>query len=76
MTWNLDGESPYKDFHGSELAGKTLGLIGFGNIGVRVAHLARAFDMRVIVYSPYHGVEKADLSDVRLVSFDELLKEF
>jgi D-3-phosphoglycerate dehydrogenase len=75
VTWNLDGESPYKDFQGSELCESTLGLVGFGNIGIRVAQLARAFGMRVIVYSPYHGAEKSSSPDVRCVSFDELLKE-
>lgn len=75
VVWNLDGESPYKVFHGCELSGKTLGLVGFGNIGSRVAQLAHAFDMRVIVYSPYHGVEKAGVLDVQQVEFKELLEQ-
>jgi glycerate dehydrogenase len=35
-----------------ELEGKTMGIVGFGNIGRRVAHLAEAFGMRVIAYAP------------------------
>src|SRR5690606_22739642 len=40
-------------FRGSQLKGKTLGIIGFGRTGRKVAEYARAFDMRVIFYDPY-----------------------
>lgn len=40
-------------YEGSELYGKTLGLIGLGNIGRRVAELAHAFGMQIIGYDPY-----------------------
>lgn len=47
-----------------EIAAKTIGLIGVGNIGSRVAKMAMGFDMKVIAYDPYkpakdfpHGVE-------------------
>lgn len=36
-----------------ELAGKTLSLIGFGNIGRRVAHIISGFDMNIVAYDPY-----------------------
>ncbi len=39
------------DFHGMELKGKTLGVVGFGHIGSRVAQLGAAFGMDVLVYS-------------------------
>ena len=39
------------------LQGKTLGIIGFGRIGRRLAHLASAFDMRIIYYDPYRSEE-------------------
>lgn len=48
-----------KGFMGSELRGKTLGLVGIGRIGARVAELARAFGMRVLAYDPYVPYEKA-----------------
>lgn len=56
-----------------ELAGKTIGLIGFGNIAKKVARLAHAFDMKVLVWSRtvYPEYESADL---RFVSFDALLQ--
>ncbi len=40
-------------FMGDELAGKTLGLIGFGRIGAEVARRARAFDMTIVAHDPY-----------------------
>jgi glycerate dehydrogenase len=40
-----------------ELAGKTLGIVGFGRIGRRVGELAHAFGMRVLAHDTYHGIE-------------------
>lgn len=40
-------------FMGTELSGKTLGLLGFGRIGAEVARRAKAFDMRALAYDPY-----------------------
>ncbi|MDE1938572.1 MAG: phosphoglycerate dehydrogenase [Alphaproteobacteria bacterium] len=59
-------------FMGTELYGKTLGLIGAGNIGGIVADRAKGLKMHVVAYDPYLsteraaelGVEKADLSDL------------
>lgn len=42
-----------EDWYGMELKGKILGIIGFGNIGSRVAARAKAFEMEVIAYDPY-----------------------
>ncbi|HVL47139.1 MAG TPA: hydroxyacid dehydrogenase [Candidatus Thermoplasmatota archaeon] len=47
------GEWQKKAFMGSELSGKTLGLVGVGRIGSRVAEIAKAFGMRVVFYDPY-----------------------
>ena len=58
-----------KAFEGDELGGKTLGLIGIGNIGKEVAKRANALGMTVIAYDPY--VKEA--AGVRLVQLDELL---
>ncbi len=46
------GEWSKKDLEGSELAGKTLGILGVGNIGAQVARRAAAFDMQVLGYDP------------------------
>lgn len=52
-------EKGKKQFAGPELAGKTLGVIGLGAIGVMVANAAHALGMRVIGYDPYISVESA-----------------
>ena len=46
-----------KNFSGTELSGKTLGILGFGRIGQLVAHRAKAFDMDVIAYDPFVATE-------------------
>jgi len=53
-----------------ELAGKTMGIIGFGRIGRAVAAIAKAFGMEVLAYSRTHYAEV----DAQYVSLDELLK--
>ncbi|MBE3066033.1 MAG: 3-phosphoglycerate dehydrogenase, partial [Chloroflexi bacterium] len=58
-----------KAFEGDEIGGKTLGLIGIGNIGKEVAIRANALGMTVIAYDPY--VKEAE--DVKLVTLDEVL---
>lgn len=55
----------------SELAGKTLGIVGFGNIGRAVARIANAFEMRVIAYN--RTEKQAD--GVEFVSFETLLEQ-
>lgn len=59
------------DAVGSELAGTTVGLVGYGAIGHRVGRILRAFDAEVLVHDPY--VEPANLDGARLVDLDELL---
>jgi D-3-phosphoglycerate dehydrogenase len=60
-----------KSFEGDEIGGKTLGLIGIGNIGKEVARRAVALGMTVLAYDPM--VKEA--ADARLVSLDELLAQ-
>lgn len=57
---------------GVELHGTTMGIIGYGNIGVKVAEVARVFGMSVIVCDPYKAVNEPD---VQQVGFDTVLKE-
>jgi len=52
-------EKGKKQFVGPELAGKTLGVIGLGAIGVMVANAAHSLGMKVIGYDPYISVESA-----------------
>src|SRR5690349_5909160 len=64
-----------KSSSGTELRGKTLGLIGLGRIGGEVARRAEAFDMRVIAYDPYISEGAAKELQVELVNLDRLLSE-
>jgi D-3-phosphoglycerate dehydrogenase len=59
------------DYNSSELSGRTLGLVGFGRIGRRVAELAKAFGMRVIVFTRTPAKVTPDLAEVA-GSFDAL----
>ncbi len=60
---------------GGDLAGATLGIVGFGRIGQAVARRAAGFDLRVIAYSPRQKPEIAALSGVNFVTLDALLRE-
>jgi D-3-phosphoglycerate dehydrogenase len=60
-------------FLGTELAGKTLGVVGFGRIGREVARRARAFDMTVLVHDPFISDEMARHHEAQAVSLDDLL---
>ncbi|MFW2541715.1 phosphoglycerate dehydrogenase [Primorskyibacter sp. 2E107] len=60
-------------FMGVELTGKTLGVIGAGNIGGIVCDRARGLKMKVIAYDPFLSQEKADKMKVEKVELDELL---
>ena len=60
---------------GFELKGKTLGIIGAGRIGRRVAEIAKAFGMRVIACDVYKNYEEAKRIGYEYVDFETLLKE-
>ena len=64
-----------KSFSGTELSGKTLGLIGLGKIGSQVARRAHAFGMRILTHDPYITAETASAIDVQLSPFDQLLAQ-
>ena len=60
-------------FMGVELTGKTLGVIGAGNIGGIVCERARGLKMKVIAFDPYLGEEKAKKIGIEKVELDALL---
>lgn len=60
-------------FMGVELTGKTLGVIGAGNIGGIVCNRALGLKMKVVAYDPFLGEEKAKKMGVEKVELDELL---
>lgn len=61
------------DFIGSELYGKTLGIIGFGRIGSEIAKRAKVFGMNVMVFDPFLNEEKANSEGVLKTTFNEVL---
>ncbi|GFE49416.1 D-3-phosphoglycerate dehydrogenase [Roseobacter cerasinus] len=68
-----DGKWEKSKFMGVELTGKTLGVIGAGNIGGIVCDRARALKMKVLAYDPFLGEEKAEKMGVEKVDLDTLL---
>jgi len=58
---------------GYELYGKTLGLIGFGNIGKAIARRAKGFNLKVLVYDPYIDPKQVESFSVTLSSLEEVL---
>jgi D-3-phosphoglycerate dehydrogenase / 2-oxoglutarate reductase len=65
--------SEYLKFTGTELAGKTVGIVGMGNIGTRLAIRARAFEMEFLVYDPYIPESHVTALGGRWVGLNELL---
>ncbi|MDR0676819.1 MAG: phosphoglycerate dehydrogenase [Elusimicrobiota bacterium] len=61
-------------FTGTEIYGKTLGVIGFGKIGFEVAKRARSFEMNVLVYDPFATEEQAEKLNAKIVDLDFLIK--
>ncbi len=71
-----DGRWERSRYQGIEIAGKTLGLVGFGRIGQQVARRAHGLEMRVIAYDPYVAPERfRELAVERTETLDELLRE-
>jgi D-3-phosphoglycerate dehydrogenase len=67
--------SDYLKFIGTELAGKTLGIVGMGNIGARMAIRARAFEMAFLVYDPYIPESHVTALGGNYVGLSELLAD-
>jgi D-3-phosphoglycerate dehydrogenase len=65
----------YLKFIGTELAGKTIGIIGLGNIGMRVALRASAFEMDITVSDPYIPESHVTSLGGKWVELEELLGE-
>lgn len=69
------GEWERAKFVGTELAGKTLGIIGFGYIGRLVTRRAQAFDMRVVAYDPFVSADDCSVLGVEWLPLAELLPQ-
>lgn len=62
-------------FMGTEVRGKTLGIIGLGKVGSAVAKRAQALEMKLIAYDPYITADYARSRQVELIPLEQLLKE-
>lgn len=69
-----DGEWGRSRFVGTELHGKTLGIVGLGRIGREVAKRARAFGMAIVAYDPYLDRAVAERQGIELLDLGALLE--
>jgi D-3-phosphoglycerate dehydrogenase / 2-oxoglutarate reductase len=69
------GEWNRKAFQGSELRGKTLGIVGFGRIGTQIAKRARAFEMPLLVFDPFLTKARAEKIGVIPATLDDVLAQ-
>jgi len=69
------GKWDRKSFVGTELQGKTLGIVGLGKVGTEVARRSAAFGMRILVYDPVQSSEVASKIGANIVELDQLLRE-
>ncbi|MCC7372209.1 MAG: D-2-hydroxyacid dehydrogenase family protein [Chloroflexi bacterium] len=65
----------WSQFVGRELAGRTLGVVGLGRIGGRVAQIARAIGMNVVAWSPNLTPERAAAANVTAMELDAMMSE-
>ncbi len=62
-------------FSGTEMRGKTLGLVGLGRVGTEVARRARGLEMKVLAYDPFVTPAAAREVEVELLPLDEVLRQ-
>lgn len=70
----FDGWAPLF-FRGREVSGKTIGIIGLGEIGSAVARRAKGFDMNILYTGPHRKEDKEQALDASYVDLETLLKE-
>lgn len=66
------GKWEKKSLQGTELRGKTLGIVGLGRIGMEVAKRARAFGMELVAHDPFVSASLAKEQEIRLAALDEV----
>lgn len=72
--WAKNKDWTFWDYPLTELAGKTMGIIGFGRIGQKTGQIARAFGMEVLANNPSKSQEKID-QGYKYVDLDEIFKK-
>lgn len=69
------GDMDYSQLQGTDLAGKTMGVIGTGKIGSNTLRIAHGFDMKLLGYDPYPNQQLVSNYDVKYVSLVDLLRQ-
>jgi len=69
------GEFDRSKLWGSEMADKTVGIVGFGRMGKFLSKMAQGFDMKVIAFSPNISYEEKKQFNIKSVSLDDLYKQ-
>ncbi|HVS94877.1 MAG TPA: NAD(P)-dependent oxidoreductase [Puia sp.] len=64
--WEAGAHTSYLQFKGNELAGKTIGMVGFGAVGQRIAHLVWNFPCRIQYYDPFLAQASKEYRNVSL----------
>jgi D-3-phosphoglycerate dehydrogenase len=59
-SWDEGAHTSYLQFKGNELAGKTIGMVGFGAVGRRIAEIVKCFPCHIKFYDPYTESDNAD----------------
>ncbi len=68
------GKWDKKTLQGTELRGKTLGIVGLGRIGMEVARRAKAFEMKLIAHDPFVAASVAREMEIQLADLDQVYK--
>ena len=71
----VDPMAPYLSLRGTELAGKTIGIVGFGAIGQRVAKRLSAFETSILVHDPYVNPERIKEIGAKPLELDTLIEQ-
>jgi D-3-phosphoglycerate dehydrogenase len=70
-----EGKFDWKDYVGNQLMGKTIGVLGTGNIGIRVIQIAHGFNMNILSVTRHSNPSKETRLGIKFVDMDTLLKE-
>lgn len=70
MIWDMNDQAPYMTFKGTQLKGKTLGIVGYGSIGRRVGKVARALGMGLLIYDPF--LCEIDIEEIGIKKAEQL----